>query len=151
MKKIIAFVAGVILSLMCLTCYAETNGAVKISFGGDVKEAKEVADGKGVSFSLPELADNDFYIYAIELAVFEKQNGETSWHIYTDENGNETKKKYIESPQSLNFNVSFGDVSGYREKAKYKIAYRYYVKSRSDSSKLTIAGEDVKDGWRIVG
>ena len=151
MKKIIAFAAWVILSLMCLTCYAETNGAVKISFGSDVKEAKEVADGKGVSFSLPELADNDFYIYAIELAVFEKQNGETSWHIYTDENGNETKKKYIESPQSLNFNVSFGDVSGYREKAKYKIAYRYYVKSRSDSSKLTIAGEDVKDGWRLVG
>ena len=76
--------AGVILSLMCLTCYAETNGAVKISFGGDVKEAKEVADGKGVSFSLPELADNEFYIYAIELAVFEKQNGETSWHTRRD-------------------------------------------------------------------
>lgn len=141
----------VLMSVFCITCYAETNDTVKVSFGGNVKEAKEIADGKGISFSLPELSDSDFYIYAIELAVFEKQNGEATWHIYTDDNGSETKKRYLESPQSLNFNVNFGDVSEYREKAKYKIAYRYYVKSRSDSSKMTIAGNDIKDGWRLVG
>ena len=31
------------------------------------------------------------------------------------------KKEYIENPQSLTFNVNFGDLSVYRDKAKYKI------------------------------
>ena len=73
-----------LLLVFCSVCaHAET---MKIAMDGEVKQAKEIGTGKGVTFTLPELESNDFFIYAAELAVFEKRNGETSWHIYKDEN-----------------------------------------------------------------
>ena len=150
MKKVLFILATVICMFLCVNVHAEDN-VMKISMGGTVKQAKEIGSGKGISFTLPELDEADYYIYAIELAVFEKQDGESQWHIYQDDNGEETKKQYIESPDSLNFNVDFGDLSAYREKAKYKIAYRYYVRSIHDMSKIIIAGENEKDGWRLIG
>ena len=98
-----------------------------------------------------KLEDDDFYIYAIEVAVFERQNQENEWHIYTDENGAETKKQYIENPEGLTFNVDFGNFMDYRDKAKYKLGYRYYIKSIYDESQMLIAGKEIKDGWRLVG
>ena len=150
MKKAVT-IAVFLLALMCSISVLADEDAMKISLGGIVKPAKEIGTGKGITFTLPELGSNEFYIYAIELAVFEKQNGEDKWHIYKDANAAESKKQYIESPASLTFNVNFGDASDYRDKAKYKMAYRYYVQNLQDTSLITIAGSDIKDGWRLVG
>ena len=149
-----AYLAGVILivPLLCgMSISASNNTAVKISKDGIVKPAKDIGTGKGIAFTLPYLEDEGWILNTIELAVFEKQESESEWHIYKDEKGQETKRRFIESPTSLNVDVNFGDLSDYREKAKYKIGYRYYVESIYDMSKLVIAGGDTKDGWRIVG
>ena len=150
MKRLIIPIVFVFILMLGITASAE-DVTMKIAMSGETKYAKDVGTGKGISFTLPELDTDEFYIYAIELAVFERQNGEDNWHIFVDDDGEEYKKEYIENPQSLTFNVNFGDLSVYRDKAKYKIAYRYYVQSVADTSKLLIAGEDVKDGWRLVG
>lgn len=133
------------------TTYADEYKTIKISYEGEVKQAKEIGEGKGINIVLPELDNEQFYINAIELAVFEKQENESQWHIYKDDNGKESKKKYIDNPQSLNVMVDFGDVGDYRDRAKYKLAYRYYVRSMDDMSNIFIAGKDIKDGWRLVG
>ena len=150
MKKAV-IIAVFLLVFTCSVSVFADGGGMKIAMNTEVKPAKEIGTGKGISFTLPDLDSNEFYIYAIELAIFEKQNGESNWHIYKDENGIESKKQYIESPSSLTFNVDFGDAPDYREKAKYKIAYRYYVQSLTDTSVIIIAGADIKDGWRLVG
>ena len=150
MKKILLLIIGVFVCLSCIMVSAESD-IMKISMSGETKLAKDVGAGKGITFTLPDIEDDEFYIYAIELAVFEKHYEDANWHIYTDDNGNETKKKYIENPESLTFNVDFGDTSAYRDMSKYKIGYRYYVQSIYDASKLLVAGEDIKDGWRLVG
>lgn len=136
--------------LSCTAVFAQDD-VMKISMSGNTIKAKDIGTGKGVTFTLPELDNKEFGIYAVELAVFEKQYGENNWHIYTDESGNESKKHYIENPDGLTFNVDFGNPADYRNKAKYKIGYRYYVKSLYDESQIIIAGEDIKDGWRLVG
>lgn len=150
MKRIICVLTLIFGILFCINAYAAED-VMKIAMDGDVKYAKEIGTGKGISFTLPELNEKDYVIYAIELAVFEKQDGESSWHIYRNASGEESKKKYIEHPQSLNFSVDFGAAFDYKDKAKYKIAYRYYVQNILDSSKTMIAGADLKDGWRLVG
>jgi len=150
MKKIIIAIAVMCLMLTCISVFAQDD-VMKISMSGDTVTAKDIGTGKGISFTLPELDTDEFYIYAIELAVFEKRHDESEWHIYLDENNEESKKKYIENPDSLTFNVNFGAPEDYRYKAKYKIGYRYYVQSICDTSQIVIAGEDKKDGWRLVG
>lgn len=150
MKKIIKAIVILCLMLTCVSAFAQED-VMKISMSGNTIKAKDIGTGKGVTFTLPELEDDDFYIYAIEVAVFERQNQENEWHIYTDENGNETKKQYIENPEGLTFNVDFGNFMDYRDKAKYKLGYRYYIKSIYDESQMLIAGKEIKDGWRLVG
>lgn len=150
MKKIIVIAMLLCVFAFGITASAEEN-VIKISMDGETKVAKDIGNGKGISFTLPELDSDDFYICAVELAVFEKREGEDNWHIYTDSKGKESKKKFIENPKSLNFSVDFGNLKDYRDRAKYKIAYRYHTKSIHDSSLILIAGEDVKDGWRLVG
>lgn len=140
----------VLIMAFSINVYAEEN-IIKISMDSNVKPAKEIGSGKGISFTLPDIESDDYFIDAIELAVFEKQYEEDDWHIYKDNNGNESKKQYIQSPESLNFNVDFGDLSVYRDKTKYKIAYRYYVRNIHDMSIFDIAGKEIKDGWRLVG
>ena len=100
MKKVLFILTTVICMFFCISVHAEGN-VMKISMDGTVKQAKEIGGGKGISFTLPELDEADYYIYAIELAVFEKQDGESQWHIYQDDNGEETKKQYIESPDII--------------------------------------------------
>lgn len=150
MKKIVIIAMLICIFALGITASAEDD-VIKISMGGETKLAKDIGNGKGISFTLPELDSDDFYICAVELAVFEKREGEDNWHIYTDSKGKESKKKFIENPKSLNFSVDFGNLKDYRDRAKYKIAYRYHTKSIHDSSLILIAGEDVKDGWRLVG
>jgi len=150
LKKLIIAIVFVCLILSCVSVFAQ-DGAMKISMSGETIPAKDIGTGKGVTFTLPELETDEFYIYAIELAIFEKQYEEKEWHIYTDENGEESKKQYIENPSSLTFNVNFGNPEDYRDKAKYKIGYRYHVQSIHDASQIIIAGEEIKDGWRLVG
>ena len=150
MKKIILFALLALTFLVSQNVYAEDAETFKIRYNGEVKRAKEIGTGQGINIILPELDDENFYINAIELAVFEKQESENQWHIYKDDNGEETKKKYIEEPDSLNIQIDFGDLNDYRDKAKYRLAYRYYVQS-VDESNIFIAGEDKKDGWRMVG
>ncbi|MBS7306115.1 MAG: hypothetical protein KIG39_05580, partial [Lachnospiraceae bacterium] len=151
MKKI----GIILLTALCLVAVspvsAKTDKTMKISLGGEVKYAKDIGEGKGINIVLPELDVDNFYINAIELAVFERQETETEWHVYKDNNGRESKKQYIENPQSLNVSVDFGDIDDYRDRAKYKLAYRYYIQSTDDMSKIFIAGKDTKDGWRLVG
>lgn len=142
---------GICCSLMLCTHSFAAEETMKISYGGEVKAAKDIASGKGISFSLPQLDNDSFYINAVEMAVFEKEDGGNSWHMYKDENGEECKKKYIAAPASLNINAGFGNVSDYRDKAKYKLAYRYLASSKDDQSQNMIAGENIKDGWRLVG
>ena len=150
MKRVIIAIVSLCILLSCITVFAQ-NDIMKISMSGNTLAAKDIGTGKGVSFTLPELENDEFYIYAIELAVFEKHYEENNWHIYTDDEGEESKKQYIENPTSLTFNVDFGDPKDYREETKYKIGYRYYIQSIYDTSQMMIAGEDIKDGWRLVG
>lgn len=142
MKKIIAL-AGIIAALLCLgtTVYAED--VMKIGLSGEVKAAKAVGNGSGITFTLPDIA-NSFLIDTIELAIFEKQENEVNYKKFGE-------SKMVENPTSLNISFGFGDVSRYKPKAKYKIAYRYYVKPTHDLSKIVIAGENIKEGWRLVG
>lgn len=138
------------LIIFCNAAYAKDD-VMKISMSGNTLTAKDIGMGKGISFVLPDLENDEFFIYAIELAVFEKHHEENNWQIYTDDEGNESKKQYIESPSSLTFNVDFGDPKDYMDETKYKIGYRYYIQSIYDTSQILIAGEDIKDGWRLVG
>ena len=150
MKKIIIAALFLCITFFCICANAESD-IMKISMSGNTLSAKDIGTGKGVSFTLPELENDEFYIYAVELAVFEKNYEENNWYIYTDDYGNESKKQYIENPTSLTFNVDFGNPKDYREETKYKIGYRYYIQSIHDTSQMMIAGEEIKDGWRLVG
>ena len=150
MKKVIIAILSLCLILSCLTVFAQDD-IMKISMSGNTLQAKEIGTGKGISFTLPELESDEFYIYAIELAVFEKHYEENEWHIYTDDDGNESKKQYIENPDSLTFNIDFGNPKDYRDETKYKIGYRYFIQNIYDTSQMLIAGEEIKDGWRLVG
>lgn len=134
-----------------VTTFADNGDVVKISMNNTVKRAKEFGSGNGIEFSLPDLTDNKFMIDSIEIAVFEKTAGSSTWNIYKNNAGIESKKLLIENPSSLNFQVDFGNTADLRENAKYKIGYRYYVKAIDDFSKTAIAGQDIKDGWRLVG
>ena len=151
MKKFSLFLLITLSLVISHTAYAEEYKTMKISYEGEVKQAKDIGEGKGINIVLPELENESFYINAVELAVFEQKENESQWHIYKDDYGKESKKKYIENPESLNVMVDFGDINDYRERAKYKLAYRYYVRSIDDMSNIFIAGEDSKDGWRMVG
>ena len=102
-----------------------------------------------VDFTLPPLDTDEFYISGVELAVFEKNEDKNEYHIFKD--GKKELRKYIKSPESLNFTASFSDSTAYRERAKYKAAYRYHVTSKADASKITVAGGEYKDGWRLIG
>lgn len=151
MAKLKFILLAILIFILPTAVHAETSSVMKISYNGEVKEAKDIGKGKGINIELPELDNENFYIYGIELAIFERQENETEWHIYTDEKGKQSKKIYIENPDSLNVMVDFGDLEDYRDRAKYKIAYRYHVRSIDDMSNIVIAGEDKKDGWRMVG
>lgn len=100
-----------------------------------------------IEFTLPGLDTDDFYISGVELAVFEK--GDDEYHIFKD--GGRYMHRYIKNPQSLNFNMSFSDSTKYRERTKYKAAYRYHATSKTDASKVTVAGGEYKEGWRLIG
>ena len=138
-------------AVFLLSVNVNAADVMKISMNGEVKMAKEIGTGKGISFSLSELDDSEYYINSIELAVFEKQYGDNEWKMYLNDEDEESKKILLSEPDSFNIQANFGEVSDYRDKAKYKLAYRYYAQSVSDESILMIAGEDKKDGWRLVG
>ena len=146
-KKIFVLMSAVFL----LSVNVNAADVMKIAMNGEVKPAKEIGTGKGISFSLSELDDDEYYINSIELAVFEKQYGDNEWKMYLNDEDEESKKILLSEPDSFNIQANFGEVSAYRDKAKYKLAYRYYAQSVSDESILMIAGEDKKDGWRLVG
>ena len=146
-KKIFVLMSAVFL----LSVNVNAADVMKIAMNGEVKPAKEIGTGKGISFSLSELDDSEYYINSIELAVFEKQYGDNEWKMYLNDEDEESKKILLSEPDSFNIQANFGEVSDYRDKAKYKLAYRYYAQSVSDESILMIAGEDKKDGWRLVG
>ena len=138
-------------ALMLLSVNALAADVMKISMDGEVKPAKEIGTGKGIAFTLPELDDDEYYINSIELAVFEKQYGDNEWKVFYYKNEDVTKNVLLEEPDSLNIQANFGEISDYRDKAKYKLAYRYHAQSVSDESIIMIAGEDKKDGWRLIG
>lgn len=125
-----------------MTASADT---MKVSQDGTVS-----ATGS-IDFILPQLDSDEFYISGIELAVFEKGEEDEEWHIYLDDEDRQTKKQYIKNPDSLHISADLGDSAEYRDHAKYKAAYRYYVTSKLDASKITVAGKDAKDGWRLIG
>ena len=80
MKKVIIAILSLCLILSGLTVFAQDD-IMKISMSGNTLQAKDIGTGKGISFTLPELESDEFYIYAIELAVFEKHYEENEWHI----------------------------------------------------------------------
>ena len=147
LKKFIVLLSA----LMLLSVNASAADIMKISMNGEVKAAKEIGTGKGISFSLSDLDDSEYYINSIELAVFEKQYGENEWKMYINDEDEESKKILISEPDSLDIQANFGETSDYRDKAKYKLAYRYRAQSVSDESIIMIAGEEKKDGWRLIG
>ena len=151
MKKLFFVLMFIVCFCVITTAFADNVDIVKISMNDTVKRAKEIMSGNGIEFSLPDLNDNKFMIDSIELAVFERTADSSIWRIYKNNAGVESKKRLIENPASLNFQVDFGNTADLRENAKYKIGYRYHVKSLDDFSKTVIAGQDIKDGWRLVG
>lgn len=142
MKKMIVLM-GIIAVLLSLCVSASADDVMKIGLSGEVKAAKAIGNGSGITFTLPDIA-NSFLIDTIELAIFEKLEHETNYKKFGE-------SKMVENPTSLNISFGFGDVSRYEEKAKYKIAYRYHVRPLEDLSKIVIAGENIKEGWRLVG
>ena len=144
-------IAVIVSAFLILSVNASASDIMKISMNGEVKVAKEIGTGKGIAFTLPELQDDEYYINSIELAVFEKQYDDNEWKVFYYENEDVTKTVLLENPDSLNIQANFGEISEYRDKAKYKIAYRYHAQSTSDESIIMVAGEDKKDGWRLVG
>ncbi|NLB80247.1 MAG: hypothetical protein GX800_01200, partial [Clostridiaceae bacterium] len=142
MKKMIVL-TGIIAALLCLSTTVYADDIVKVGLNGEVKAAKAVGSGSGITFTLPDIANN-YLIDTIELAIFEKRENEANYKKFGE-------SKMVENPTSLNISFGFGDASKYKPKAKYKIAYRYYVKPIDDLSKILIAGENIKEGWRLVG
>ena len=130
--------------MLCFGLTVHAADTMKIRMNGEVKEAKEIGTGKGISFTLPDLTDKKFVISALELAIFEKGESDENYSVFGE-------SKLVDNPQSLNISMNFGDTSRFAEKSKYKIAYRYYVKSLDDMSKTAVAGENIKNGWRMVG
>ena len=151
-KKMIFFLCLLFLCIPSAAAdeFAGEHEVIKIRMDGTVKRSKEFGSGNGIEFVLPEFQDPAFYLYSVELAVFEQFNG-TDWHIYTDAEGRESKRRLIEQPQSLKIQVDFGKTSDYRTGARYKIGYRYHLRSIDDLSQFTIAGGAEKEGWRLVG
>ena len=143
LKKIFVLTATLVLTL-CFGLTVHAADTMKIRMNGEVKMAKDIGTGKGISFTLPDLTDNKFVISAIELAIFEKGEADEHYSIFEE-------SRLIDNPESLNISMGFGDTSRFTEKAKYKITYRYFVKSLDDMSKTAVAGENIKDGWRMVG
>lgn len=150
MKKLIFVLIFSVFFCIGITAYA-SDDVFKISMDGEVKHAKDINSGKGISIVLPKLEDENFYISAVELAVFEKRVDDTEYHIYKNDNGEESKKQFIENPAGYQVQIEFGNAADYREQAKYKIAYRYYVVNKHDTSVVRVAGETEKDGWRLIG
>lgn len=142
LKKIITL-AGLIAAIFCFGATVYASDTMKISMNGEVKAAKAVGSGSGISFALPDM-DNKFLINTIELAIFEKQENEANYKIFGE-------SKMLENPASLNINFDFGEAAKFQERAKYKIAYRYYVQPIDDLSKILIAGAETKEGWRLIG
>ena len=52
--------------MSCITVFAQDD-IMKIAMSGNTITAKDIGTGKGVSFTLPELENDEFYIYAIEI------------------------------------------------------------------------------------
>ena len=113
MKKI-CFI-GILFLTLFIGITVNAQDVIKIQQNGIVKRAKEFGTGNGITFTLPELSDPNFIIDNIELAIFEKKQNDTNYSIF----GN---TKLIENPTSLNVSFDFGDISKYKENAKYKIA-----------------------------
>ena len=150
MKKFAVAISVMLLSFLITGAKAE-NECFKISYNGEVKAAKNIGAGYGISFTLPDTDETEYYISAIELAVFKKGENDTHYSIYTDGDGNESKRKVINNPSSLTVQVEFGDMTDYEQRTKYKLAYRYYMTNINDISQTIIAGEGEKDGWRLIG
>jgi len=59
----------VVLLFLGITAYADDfvqeGTVIKISMNGTVKRAKEIGSGNGIEFTLPELSDSKFNLYAI--------------------------------------------------------------------------------------
>jgi hypothetical protein len=117
MKKIL-IVIGLILTLLNSismigyasgsTEFASAESVMKIRMDGTVKRAKEIGSGNGIEFMLPDLSDSKYNIFAVELAVFEKKQGESIWGIYKNQSGAESKKSFINNPASLKMQIDFG-------------------------------------------
>lgn len=146
-----------IICMMLFACFlfgtsvSGSEDTVKIAMNGTVKQAKDIGSGKGIGFILQEPEDKNFYLTAVELAVFEQRENETDYRMYLDENGRESKKIMLNSPKSLHVQAEFGAVSDYQNHARYKLGYRYYLRHTEDASQTVIAGSDIKDGWRLIG
>ena len=69
MKKVIKAIVFLCLILTCASAFAQED-IMKISMSGTTIKAKDIGTGKGVTFTLPELENDEFYIYAIELGIF---------------------------------------------------------------------------------
>ncbi|MDD6482955.1 MAG: hypothetical protein PUF72_00035 [Clostridiales bacterium] len=121
---------------------------------------------------LPDLENSvkntqlNYVIVGVELAIFEKKAGESTYAIYKDADGKESKRYYYTVPHedgrnyadSLTYTIDIGNISDYRCNAIYKIAFRYYVSPIYDMSQTVIVDRSVsysiknnKDGWYLLG
>lgn len=144
MKKVLFFLT--VLFVIGCTAYAENCEIIKMSMNGAVKNT-----GGRITFTLPDPATAEFILSAVELQIFERREGGVQWESYRDESGAQSKRRLVQSPSTLKYEVSFENPEDFREKAKYKIGYRFYMQSAADPSKIVVAGEDIKSGWRLVG
>lgn len=56
-----------------ITVFAQDD-IMKIAMSGNTITAKDIGTGKGVSFTLPELENDEFYIYARRIINHGKQD-----------------------------------------------------------------------------
>lgn len=134
--------------------FADDDSEFKIAMNGTVKSAKNIGTGHGISITLPNLNSttaNNYILRSIETAVFERKSGNSTWTIYKDKSGAESKKVILNDVTTRSINIDFGKPSDYRVGAKYKIAYRYYVSPINDTSQIVIVNQSIKDGWRLIG
>ena len=90
MKKLIVLM-GIIAALLFLCVAVYADDVMKIGLGGEVKAAKAVGSGSGITFTLPDSASN-FLIDTIELAIFEKRRMKQFTKVW--------RKQMVENPTS---------------------------------------------------
>ncbi len=138
-----------LLLLLCLPALADEE-TFFVGYGGETKKAEVLSSGEaGVCVFLSPNEDTSLWrVYCVELAVFAEGSDNYTQNTAV---GTKTVRCDENNNTGLNLNIGFGSADNYEYGVKYKLAVRYTYQSIADETIFAIAGEDTKDGWRLIG